>query len=919
MRKTVFGLLLGLVTAALLTAATVCAAASADKVYYLRDGGTGDGSSSAAAGGSLTAAYAALPNGGTVVVCGEYTLSAAFTGVANAQKITLTSAYGGTDFAKTNRARMVFEANFYCGGDTEFRDITLCANGTYLSVFGCNHALTLGDGITSERVGSAQYLSVMGGSRAVMRDASTDLTISSGKWQRVRGGTAAGGSRNYTVRLTVNGGEFVERLTLGDSLSHDGDIAAEISGGVFYQGVCAATLSSASDSFRGNVSLTLNGGCFYGRIALAASDVGRYDGSFGVTINGGEFAHLVELVGSKGLDGTMTSALVSSVDLNEKESGTYTFTNYVRADGADPWLFYHDGYYYYTSTTNKAELKLVRVANIGDLIHSGGTTIYAPAAGQPYSVSTWSPEIHYYTDAEIGAGNGGWYCYLAGSDTTDLSAAAHRMYVIKCLDGDNLLGRWGNPLTGEVNVPQVVDAPDIKDFHDVWAAGMTDIRIGGKVYTMYVTVVDDGGGKKHQTINIVEMKNPWTIAGSSSVICEPELDWEIGNHKNLCIVECGTAVYAPDGSIFIVYSACGYSTPEYKLGQLKYLGGDPTKKSSWEKKPTPILSKSNAISGCGSACYVTDTAGQGWICYNAYLSPNASGGRYAFVEPYTADADNGVVIGSGSTHPASLDTVYTAELNPMPLADKTSRFDSIEQNSGKFTFTRSYDDNFTDVTAAHWFYSFVRDAYRIGLANGTSQTKFSPDMTFTVAQAITAAANIHRIYNGKTVRAAAAGEAWYTPYAEYCVQNGIISDGQFASYDANITRGDMAIVFANILPDSEYAAVRDGGAIPDVTDGMACCDAVRKLYRAGIVSGDAGRAATARMTVSSGARRASSSRGLRHRRSVCGKEDTKRHPCFAENAVFGRQTKSRPRAAFYFRYAIILLLQRLQSPFQDRR
>ena len=131
----------------------------------------------------------------------------------------------------------------------------------------------------------------------------------------------------------------------------------------------------------------------------------------------------------------------------------------------------------------------------------------------------------------------------------------------------------------------------------------------------------------------------------------------------------------------------------------------------------------------------------------------------------------------------------------------------------------------------------MKTAYEYALANGTSTTAFSPDGKFTVAQALTAAVNIHTAYTGKTVRAAAAGEAWYMPYATYCIENGIIKDGQFADYNKNITRGDMAIVFANILPDSEYAAIREK-VLPDVTDGMPCAAAVRKLANAGIVGGD---------------------------------------------------------------------------------
>ena len=162
-----------------------------------------------------------------------------------------------------------------------------------------------------------------------------------------------------------------------------------------------------------------------------------------------------------------------------------------------------------------------------------------------------------------------------------------------------------------------------------------------------------------------------------------------------------------------------------------------------------------------------------------------------------------------------------------------------ETDAPAFEATRIYNNNFADVTENHWFYTYVKTAYEYTLANGTSATKFSPDGKFTVAQALTAAVNIHKAYYNKTVRAAAAGEAWYAPYVEYCVQNGIIRNGQFTDVNVNITRGDMAVVFANILPDSEYTAVRDGSN-PDVTDSMPCAAAVQKLYRAGIVGGDAG-------------------------------------------------------------------------------
>jgi len=295
-----------------------------------------------------------------------------------------------------------------------------------------------------------------------------------------------------------------------------------------------------------------------------------------------------------------------------------------------------------------------------------------------WSKSIWSPEIHYYTDEEIGEGNGGWYCYIACDNGDNLY---HRMYVIKCLDGDDLFGRWGNPVTGEVNVPQAIIAKDIPDFENTWAAGQTDIRINGKLYMMYVTETgrDKKGDGFYQTENLVEMTNPWTIVGQSAVICKPEYKWEKGGSENGTspqVVEGGTAVYADDGTVYIIYSGSGFWTTEYQLGQLKYLGGDPLDINNWEKKPTSILYKSDEINGCGHASYVRDHNGDDWICYHAYIGKDTSSGRYAFVEPYHADK-NGVVIADGSGHAAPIDTVYTSKVNPMPLSKRIGGFDEI--------------------------------------------------------------------------------------------------------------------------------------------------------------------------------------------------------------------------------------------------
>ena len=156
-----------------------------------------------------------------------------------------------------------------------------------------------------------------------------------------------------------------------------------------------------------------------------------------------------------------------------------------------------------------------------------------------------------------------------------------------------------------------------------------------------------------------------------------------------------------------------------------------------------------------------------------------------------------------------------------------------------FKKSRDYGSKFSDVGSDKWFYEYVQTSYEYSLANGTSDTKFSPDSKFTVAQALTAAANIHSAYYAKEIGSAKSGEAWYVPYVNYCIENGIIEEGQFKDYNKNIKRGEMAQIFANVLPAEEYTSVRSG-APSDMSKDMASYDAVTKLYGAGIVSGDAG-------------------------------------------------------------------------------
>ena len=830
------------------------------KVVFVAGNGKGNGTSAVSALGNFKDAYNAIGNAdGTIVVCGSTKISSSFIAPKHTGKITVTSVYDGVDYSKTNGAEIALSANFICGGDTVIDNITINCQKNYSLVVASYCNVVFGKGITCKYSGnSTTYPSIAGGYYADIKDVSGNVTVNGGNWARIRLGNYTNLATNADLTFTFNAGTVHEYVVLGSNKAHVGNLSFVMNGGTINRGISGTIPANEEFYYNGDISVTLNGGTVYGKVNLRGNTMGTFSGNWNVVINGGDLSHITEISGTEGLGVDMKSNLFVSenVGVNEKLTGTHTFTNPIRNNGADPWVFFHDGNYYYISTGGSV-LKLYRAANFGDLKLDNGTTIYDPESGHEWSTDLWSPEIHYFSKEEVGEKNAGWYCFLSSQPDDEYLAANpqpkdvagfgnQRAYVIKCLDGDNLFGRWGHPVTGEVNVPQKLTFT--KSDHNVkeFTSGCSVIRINGQVYLTFVSEVgrETAGTEKpnfYQTINIAKLTNPWTVDDVPTVICKPDYDWEKHGSEDKIhpqVVEGTVPIYGDNGEVFLIYTGSGYWTTFYELGQMKFLGGDPKDVKNWEKKPTPILSKSQELNGCGHASRVTDTSGQGWLVYHAYTGTTTSSGRAAYAEPYYIK-DGNVVIGNGSTHPESPKKVYNIPTNSTPIGEKISGFTKTETIKEKFAFVRTYDNLFTDVKTTDWYYSYVKNAYRLKLANGMSATKFAPNDTFTVAQALTVAANIHTAYTGKSVAAAAAGEQWYDPYIKYCVENGIITASQFKNYTANITRGEMAIVFANILPDSEYEAMRDG-MCTDITEDMACYEAVSKLYKAGIVGGDAG-------------------------------------------------------------------------------
>ena len=142
---------------------------------------------------------------------------------------------------------------------------------------------------------------------------------------------------------------------------------------------------------------------------------------------------------------------------------------------------------------------------------------------------------------------------------------------------------------------------------------------------------------------------------------------------------------------------------------------------------------------------------------------------------------------------------------------------------------------FSDVPEDAWYAADVEAVQEYGIINGVGDNRFDPDGTLTIAEALTMAVRTNARHNSAEVPVAEG--AWYQGAVNYATENGMISGTEFADYNANATRAQMAYLFANALPESEYTAINNVTALPDVKEQTQYSDEIFLLYNAGILTG----------------------------------------------------------------------------------
>jgi GH43 family beta-xylosidase len=287
-----------------------------------------------------------------------------------------------------------------------------------------------------------------------------------------------------------------------------------------------------------------------------------------------------------------------------------TFTNPLLPSGADPWVIYKDGFYYYTNSLG-SRLAIWKTKDLTQLNLAEKKTVWLPPPGVSYSKELWAPELHFF--------KGKWYMYFAADDGNNNN---HRIYVIENSSADPLQGDW-------------VFKGQVGDVTNKWAIDASVFENNGQLYMIWAGW--EGDVNEQQNIYIAKMKDPYTIDGSRVKISSPVYDWEkygdlgaASNPPHVNVNE-GPEILKHKDKLFLVYSASGCWTDYYALGMLAASkNSDLMNPSSWKKSAQPVFKQSpeNGVYAPGHNSFFKSSDGtEDWILYHANSKPGQGCGN----------------------------------------------------------------------------------------------------------------------------------------------------------------------------------------------------------------------------------------------------------------------------------------------------
>jgi GH43 family beta-xylosidase len=331
-----------------------------------------------------------------------------------------------------------------------------------------------------------------------------------------------------------------------------------------------------------------------------------------------------------------------------------TFTNPIIGDGADPWIVYREGYYYFTFTTgsNVQVRRATRLAGTNGIGKAPVVAAFYPPA--PFNQNVWGPELHFL--------RGKTYVYYAADDGNN---ANHRIFAAESSST--------GPSFSFVSKGKVYDATT-----DGWAIDGTVLEAAnGSLYFIWSGWPGTQNGL--QNLYIAPMSDPLTISGPRVLLSTLDKPWESW-------IEEGPEVLQRDGTTFIIYAANLSWTDNECLGMLMNRDGNYLNPSSWMKYPSPVfstfVSTNGAVYGPGH-CGLTKSldGAEDWIFYHAAKYSGAGWNRNIRMQSFSWSTNGypnfGQPVSEGIALPVpSGDSFTPAQFNLIaPQADGSVRID----------------------------------------------------------------------------------------------------------------------------------------------------------------------------------------------------------------------------------------------------
>jgi GH43 family beta-xylosidase len=312
-------------------------------------------------------------------------------------------------------------------------------------------------------------------------------------------------------------------------------------------------------------------------------------------------------------------------DWGARSDAATTFSNPIAA-GADPWVVFHEGFYYWCASESDTGVAVFRSEH---LTERGEKVLVwrAPARG-PYSAQVWAPELH-----RIG---GRWYIYVAASNGRNEN---HRMIVLESV---------GEDPTSEFRFKSQLYTGDeiATGGRGRWAIDGTILEYNGQRYMLWSGWQD---GRDVQWLYIATMSNPWTISSNRIRLCaNDDFNWErVDETASTRGLNEAPQVLVRAGRVFVVYSASASWHPTYKLGMLSLArGGNPLDPKAWTKRREPVFQATATTWGVGHCGFTRSPDGaEDWIVFHAKVERRSNWKRAVHVQRFDWDVNGEPVFG----------------------------------------------------------------------------------------------------------------------------------------------------------------------------------------------------------------------------------------------------------------------------------